>query len=99
MKKSVICLFILIVFTGLYAQQIIENPERPISQNAGRVLELKEKIRIKDKPGVFYFKNPVNIKAAPDGSIFVLDEEQFLKNNRYYEKNVRTKPYKEKSSY
>jgi hypothetical protein len=79
MKKSIVFLFIIIVFTGLHSQQVIENPERPKSEKAGRVLELREEIRIKDEPGVFYFKNPENIKVSPDGSIFILDQEQFLK--------------------
>ena len=57
------------------------NPEKPMNKNAGRILQLKEEMRIKDSPGEFYFKSPENIKIAPDGSIFILDEEQFLKFN------------------
>ena len=58
---------------------VVYNPEEPLSENAGRVLQLKEELRITDSPGEFYFKSPNNIKTAPDGSFFVLDEEQFLK--------------------
>lgn len=62
-----------------FAQQVIRNPEKPLSDKAGRVLQLKEVLRITDDQGGFYFKRPSNIKIAPDGRIFVLDEEQFLK--------------------
>lgn len=58
---------------------VVYNPKEPLSENAGRVLQLTEKMRITDSQGDFYFKSPGNIKIAPDGSIFVLDEEQFLK--------------------
>lgn len=58
---------------------VVYNPEEPLSKKAGRVLQLKEELRITDYQGDFYFKSPGNIKIAPDGSIFILDEEQFLK--------------------
>ena len=58
---------------------VVYNPEEPLSKNAGRIAQLKEDLRITDSPGDFYFNSPDNIKIAPDGSIFVLDEEQFLK--------------------
>ncbi len=62
-----------------YPQQVIENPAEPEARNAGRVLALREEFRITDEHGDFYFRNPKNIKLAPDGSLFVLDEDQFLK--------------------
>ena len=58
---------------------VVYNPKEPLSKNAGRILQLTEELRITDTQGDFYFKSPDNIKTAPDGSIFVLDEEQFLK--------------------
>lgn len=58
---------------------VVYNPKEALSENAGRVLQLKEEMRITDSQGDFYFKTPGNIKTAPDGSIFVLDGEQFLK--------------------
>jgi hypothetical protein len=36
-------------------------------------------MRITDEPGDFYFKRPGRIKVAPDESIFVTDEDQFLR--------------------
>jgi len=58
---------------------VVSNPEEPMSKNAGRIRQLTEELRITDTQRDFYFKSPDNIKIAPDGSIFVLDEEQFLK--------------------
>jgi hypothetical protein len=62
-----------------YPQQVMENPAEPLAENAGRVLDLREEFRITDEQGDFYFRNPKNIKLAPDGSLFVVDEDQFLK--------------------
>lgn len=58
---------------------VVNNPEEPMSKNAGRIRQLTEELRITDTQGDFYFISPGNIKIAPDGSIFVLDEKQFLK--------------------
>jgi len=61
---------------------VVKNPESPLSDEAGRVLRLEEELRITDDQGGFYFKTPQNIKTGPDGSLFVLDDEQFLKFSR-----------------
>jgi hypothetical protein len=60
------------------SQQIIENPEKPLAKNAGRVLELKEVWRVTDDSGQFYFKYPYQLQIAADGSIFLVDEGEFL---------------------
>ncbi len=63
----------------LLSQQIIENPEKPLAKNAGRVLELKEILRITDESGEFYFKYPTQLQVAGDGSIFLVEPEgEFL---------------------
>lgn len=64
-----------------FSQTVIENPEKPLSKNAGRVLKLKEVLRITDESGDYYFKGmyPRDLKVAYDGSIFFRDEEQILK--------------------
>jgi len=68
-------LAILFIFWSLVSafqdQSIIENPEKPLNENAGRVIQLKEVIRITDEEGKFYFIGPWDIKVAKDGSIFV----------------------------
>lgn len=57
----------------ILAQEIIENPEKPLSKKAGRIVDLKEVLSIHDEGDTYYFKYPSNLKIAPDGSIFVLD--------------------------
>jgi hypothetical protein len=60
-------------------EQVMENPENPPAKNAGRKVKITEVMRITDESGDFYFKGPGYIKVAPDGSIFVVDDKQFLK--------------------
>jgi hypothetical protein len=80
MRKYAFIVFMLfLVMINTQAQDIIENPERPLSKNAGRVLKLKEVLSITDESGKFYFKRPGRLKIAPDGCFFISDEEQFLK--------------------
>jgi hypothetical protein len=54
-------------------QAVIQNPRRPLSADAGRVLALKETLRIVDEGKGFFLKEPWGIDAAPDGSIYVQD--------------------------
>jgi hypothetical protein len=61
-----------------FAQDIIENPAKPLAANADRKVELKEVLRITDESGKFYFKYPYGIAVGPDGSIFVAESEQLL---------------------
>lgn len=80
MKKLFITLFLIITFfSQLEAQEIIENPDKPLSKKAGRVLKLKEELRITDEGGEFFFQYPNNVKVAPDGSIFMSDRELLLR--------------------
>ena len=80
MKKLLIVLLLVIPY-HLYtnAQEIIENPEKPLNPSAGRALKIEEVFRITDESGEFYFKYPGNLKVSPDGTIFISDENQFLK--------------------
>jgi hypothetical protein len=79
MKKSVLLLTFLFIFTSIILpQEIIENPKKPMSKNAGRVLNLEEVFRITDESSEFYFKHPRDLKIAPDGSLFIIDYEQLL---------------------
>jgi hypothetical protein len=55
------------------------RPESLLDKNAGRVLNVEEVMRIRDDQGDFYFKSPHDIQIGPDGNIFLIDEEQFLK--------------------
>ena len=83
MKKLALILTSIFVFTSIIlTQTIIENPEKPLSKNAGRVIQLKEVMRITDEEGKFYFMFPRNLKVAPDQSIFIEDKEQLLHFDR-----------------
>jgi len=64
------------------AAQFIENPGTPPAKNAGRQIKITEVLRITDEDGNFYFKSPGSLQIAPDGSIFVVDDKQFLKFNK-----------------
>lgn len=80
MKKAV--LFILAslsLIMELPAQAIIENPDKPLRKDAGRVLKLKEVWRITDEGGQFYFRYPEDLKISSDGHIFYADEKELLK--------------------
>jgi hypothetical protein len=91
-RKIVLGLFLFLIITSVtYAQEIIENPKRPLSKNAGRTLKLVEELRITDKPGIFYFRSPDDLKITKDGHIYISDPNgnnfikfspngQFLKN-------------------
>lgn len=61
------------------AAEVIKNSAIPLNNNAGRLINLEEIIRIKDNGSDYYFKFPVNVKTSKDGSIFVEDERQLLK--------------------
>jgi len=63
----------------LSAQDVIENPAKPASANAGRLLKLQEIWRVTDESGTFYFKYPYRLRIAPEGSIFLQDAEELLK--------------------
>lgn len=79
LKKLAILLILFMTFSFTSAQEIIENPDKPLSKDAGRILQLEEVLRISDEGGDFYFKRPRIVKVAPDGSIFVNDQEQLLR--------------------
>lgn len=57
-----------------------------MSKNAGRTITPKELLRITDEEGDFYLKQPSKMKIAPDGGLFLIDENEFLrfdKNGRF----------------
>jgi len=62
----------------LLGGQTFENPSKPVARNAGRILKLKESVRIEDVGGEYFFRYPRIIKMAPDGSFFLYDSGQLL---------------------
>jgi hypothetical protein len=80
-KRSVlVCSFLILFFAAATTSpgQIIENPAKPKAVNAGRIVTPKEILSIEDSGEKYYFKYPYGLKTGPDGSIFLLDESQFL---------------------
>jgi hypothetical protein len=63
----------------LLSQQIVENPDKPLAKNAGRVLKLQEIWRVTDESGQFFFKGIYSLKIADDGTMFIFDQDQLLK--------------------
>jgi hypothetical protein len=76
---SLALLAILALGSPRAAQNIIDNPAKPLAKDAGRVLKLAEVWRITDDGGEFFFKYPHNLQIAEDGTIFLAEGEQFLK--------------------
>jgi len=61
------------------AQQVLENPEKPLSPRAGRVIQLKEIARVSEEPGKFFFEQPWDLFAGGDGSIYVQEPKKLYK--------------------
>jgi hypothetical protein len=72
-RLALIFILIFILSSAILAQKIIENPEKPLSNNAGRTLKLVEELRITDKAGFFYFRSPEELKITKDGYIYISD--------------------------
>jgi len=66
----------------VFAQAVIENPEKPLSKDAGRIVELQKVMQIDEEADKFFFKYPRSLKVAPDGTLFVLDQVQLLRFDR-----------------
>lgn len=80
MRKCALFLLATVVLSpAAAAQAIIENPAKPSSGNAGRIVTLREEVRIEDTGKDFFFKDPYAIRVSPKGDIFVQDgQEQAL---------------------
>lgn len=77
-KRGIFLVLAAFLVFSVDAQEIIENPKKSLSKNAGRIVELKEVWRIDDIGADYYFKYPRNLKIAPDGSLFIADQGQLL---------------------
>lgn len=91
MNKLIILFSLFLTFSFASAQEIIENPEKPLNKKAGRILKLKEEIKISDENGDFFFRYPTNVIVNSEGYIFISDymgsnflkfspDGEFLKN-------------------
>jgi len=74
MRKYTLFLLAAAVLSSMTsAQTLIENAAEPLSEKAGRVVTLKEELRIEDTGEAFFFKNPYTIRVSPRGDIFIKD--------------------------
>ncbi len=75
----VLTALMLLSFSAMLSAQIVENPAKPKAANAGRVVTPTEVLSISDEGrSDYYFKYPQQLATAPDGSLFVIDENQLL---------------------
>ena len=79
MRRTASVLMSVLVLSAAFGQEAVTLPSKPRSPESGRVLELREVLRISDAAGGFFFKNPENIRPAPDGGVLVVDEGEFLR--------------------
>jgi hypothetical protein len=54
-------------------QTRVENPKRPLAQNAGRFVDLEEVLRIRDDEKNAIFRTPQRLALGLDGSLYFLD--------------------------
>ncbi len=90
--RKITLLFTLVMLLpfSLFSQATIRNPGKPLRSDAGRILKVEEVFRITDKSGKFFFTRPSGLQVAEDESIFLTDEDQFLKfsSDGKYLKNI-----------
>jgi len=93
MRKRIFFSLLLVCTLLSFSQDIIENSEKPINKESGRVIELREVLRIKDDGEDFYFKLPWGIDVANDGSIYVKDRINLYRfsTEGKYEGNIVSK--------
>lgn len=58
------------------AQTRVDNPARALAKNAGRVVDLKEVLRIWDDGDTAVFKIPRELALGPDGSLYFIDYDK-----------------------
>jgi hypothetical protein len=79
MNKRFFIFSFLLILPLSFGQEAATSSAKPKNPRAGRVLKIRESLRISDDQGGFFFKSPENIQPAPDGGVFVLDEGEFLR--------------------
>lgn len=74
MRKFAHFLIAAAVFSSMTsAQTLVENTASPLSEKAGRVVSLKEELRIEDTGEDFFFKDPYTIRVSTRGDLFIKD--------------------------
>lgn len=75
---SALAALILSAFASAKTQAPVQVPDKPLNPEAGRILRLKEDLRITDEGGGFFIKYPRLVRAAPDGSLYFYDQDQLI---------------------
>ncbi len=71
-----LALIFTVIFIGIsiiHAQKVVENPKKPLNKDAGRIVNLKEMMRIRDDGAEIIFRAPYGLKIGHDGSIYFYD--------------------------
>jgi len=79
MNKPLAFLPLILMALAAFGEESVTLPSKSQSPRAGRVLGIREVLRISDAQGGFFFKSPENIQPAPDGGALVVDESEFLR--------------------
>jgi len=81
MRKVVFIFSFCLIFILAYTQEDKVGQTKPLNKNSGRVLKLKEIMRITDEQGGFYFRYPYEMHIDSEGSIYIMDHNQLLRFN------------------
>ncbi|MBN2246860.1 MAG: 6-bladed beta-propeller [Candidatus Aminicenantes bacterium] len=73
MKKVIYILVFFIITAAVPAQKIIENPEKALNQKAGRILKLKEEMRIDGEGENYYFYGVNKLQIDTEGNLYLRD--------------------------
>ncbi len=83
MRKIVLLVSSFFIFISvIFAQRIIENPEKPLSKSAGRIITVKEIMRIRDDGKKISFHGPVRLYIEKDESVYFYDNFKLYKYDR-----------------
>ena len=78
MKVPILPLMLLL-YWSIGPQHVIENPGKPTSQTAGRIVGLKEVLRIEEDGKDIIFNSPYGLRIGPDEGIYFYDSGQLYK--------------------
>lgn len=76
---NIVLIFLCVLQVKTYSQETKLNQTLTSNKNVGRVLNLKESFRIADDGENFFFRMPWEISMGPEGDIYVVDSNQFLR--------------------
>ena len=78
-KRTILIIFLFITGFHLYCQQTKLDQINPVSKKPGKIIKLKEMMRITDEQGGFFFRYPYGMSISDEGEIFLMDYNQLLR--------------------